>query len=112
MGVTLARAAVAGTGLLLLFAGAAIAAAPDIDFIVPQLWNGLDGLPFNLRVKRDVDRGELALTASEAILWTSDGAEWGIWRGNDDRRVIGITSRLGAGWVNLKNGTIKRRSGG
>ena len=53
-------------------AGARIELSPDLDFIVPQLWNGAGGLPFNLRMTADVGGRKLALTVGETILWSGD----------------------------------------
>jgi thioredoxin reductase len=53
-------------------AGARIELSPDLDFIVPQLWNGAGDLPFNLRMNADIGGRKLALTAGETILWSSD----------------------------------------
>ena len=53
-------------------AGAAIALSSHLDFIVPQLWDGAEGPPFNLRMKADVDGGTLALTAGDTILWSGN----------------------------------------
>jgi hypothetical protein len=50
--------------------GAAIALGPDLDYILPQLWNGLADLPFNLRMKTDVGGRKLALTGNETVLWS------------------------------------------
>jgi pyruvate/2-oxoglutarate dehydrogenase complex dihydrolipoamide dehydrogenase (E3) component len=50
--------------------GAGIELAPDLDFIVPQLWSDGEGLPFNLRMKTDVGGGKLALAVGGTILWT------------------------------------------
>jgi NADPH-dependent 2,4-dienoyl-CoA reductase/sulfur reductase-like enzyme len=52
--------------------GAAIALSSHLDFIVPQLWNGAEGLPFNLRMRTDVDGGMLALTDGDTTLWSGD----------------------------------------
>jgi len=59
-------------------AGAGIELAPDLDFVVPQLWNGGQGLPFNLRMKADVGERKLALAVGETILWT--GPRRRLWR--------------------------------
>jgi len=53
-------------------AGAMIELSQDFDFIVPQLWNGAGGLPFNLRMKADVDGGTLALTVGDTCVWSGD----------------------------------------
>ena len=53
-------------------AGAAIALSPDLDFVVPQLWNGVDGLPFNLRMRSDVQGRRLALASNATILWSGE----------------------------------------
>lgn len=52
--------------------GAVIALSSHLDFIVPQLWDGAEDLPFNLRMRTDVDGGTLALTAGDTILWSGD----------------------------------------
>ena len=52
--------------------GAVIELPSDLDFIVPQLWNGVGNLPFNLRMRADVGGRRLALTVGETILWSSD----------------------------------------
>ena len=52
--------------------GAIIELGADLDFIVPQLWNGVGDLPFNLRMKADIGGRKLALTVGETILWSSD----------------------------------------
>lgn len=52
--------------------GAVIALAPDLDYIVPQLWSGTDGLPLNLRMKTDVVGRKLALSSNETVLWSGD----------------------------------------
>lgn len=52
--------------------GAAIGLAPDLDFVVPQLWSGLDGFAFNLRMKADVGGRKLALASSETMLWSGN----------------------------------------
>jgi pyruvate/2-oxoglutarate dehydrogenase complex dihydrolipoamide dehydrogenase (E3) component len=54
-------------------AGTAIALSSRLDFIVPQLWDGGEGVPFNLRMRTDVDGGTLALTDGDTILWSGDG---------------------------------------
>src|SRR5262245_16245575 len=52
--------------------GGGIELSPDLDFIVPQLWNGAGGLPFNLRMRTDVGGRKLALTNGETTVWAGD----------------------------------------
>ncbi|HKP23794.1 MAG TPA: FAD-dependent oxidoreductase [Dongiaceae bacterium] len=53
-------------------AGAGIELAAGLDFIVPQVWSGADGLPFNLRMRADVGGRTLALAVGETTVWTGE----------------------------------------
>jgi NADPH-dependent 2,4-dienoyl-CoA reductase/sulfur reductase-like enzyme len=64
-------------------AGAVIELGPDLDFIVPQLWNGAGGLPFNLRMKADVAGRSLALKVDGSSVWSGERRR--LWR---KRRIL------------------------
>jgi thioredoxin reductase len=64
-------------------AGAAVELGPDLDFIVPQLWNGAGGLPFNLRMKADVTERGLALKVGGDTVWSGERRR--LWR---KRRIL------------------------